>query len=309
MEHVEVAYEFCVIIIGVAALFTSVTWAWRTGDSDLGNFCIVYSLFTAVLVITVLKKYLALNVAGYTASAWFTISGILQMLSFSVVVAFIHFLLAIYRVPGRAGITVALVAMMVVAIGLVSSPLGAVLQEAEKVIHFGPGYRVAVGWYFASFTFGIILGYAMLGRVWNTDRRALVLGLLIFATVGYLDSLFSFLRVMRSSVAPLAKEANFLYSSIPYALFGIFVLGFFMRRFTPATLEVHAMPAGFVEKYGITEREQEIILKVSEGKSNAEIARELVISIATIKTHLHNIYAKMGVDSRYGLLARLRSGQ
>jgi ATP/maltotriose-dependent transcriptional regulator MalT len=63
----------------------------------------------------------------------------------------------------------------------------------------------------------------------------------------------------------------------------------------------------FLSRYGITEREREIILKVIEGKSNADIASELFISLATVKTHLHNIYTKIGVESRFDLLARVRS--
>jgi DNA-binding NarL/FixJ family response regulator len=50
-------------------------------------------------------------------------------------------------------------------------------------------------------------------------------------------------------------------------------------------------------------------LKVVQGKSNADIASELFISLATVKTHLHNIYRKIDVDSRFDLLARVRSGQ
>ena len=48
---------------------------------------------------------------------------------------------------------------------------------------------------------------------------------------------------------------------------------------------------------------------VMQGKSNEDIAGELVISLGTVKTHLHNIYKKAGIDSRYDLLAKARSGQ
>ena len=70
-----------------------------------------------------------------------------------------------------------------------------------------------------------------------------------------------------------------------------------------------ALPESFLTKYNITDREREIILKVVQGKSNADIASELFISLATVKTHLHNIYRKLDVDSRYDLLARVRTGQ
>ena len=59
----------------------------------------------------------------------------------------------------------------------------------------------------------------------------------------------------------------------------------------------------------LTGREREIILKVVQGKSNLDIAGDLFVSVATVKAHLHNIYAKVGVDGRYDLLSKVRSGQ
>jgi two-component system, NarL family, nitrate/nitrite response regulator NarL len=48
----------------------------------------------------------------------------------------------------------------------------------------------------------------------------------------------------------------------------------------------------------LTPREDEIIDLVHSGCSNKEIARELDISPATVKNHIHNILAKLKVDRR-----------
>ncbi|MFE5482636.1 response regulator [Streptomyces sp. NPDC056527] len=49
---------------------------------------------------------------------------------------------------------------------------------------------------------------------------------------------------------------------------------------------------------GLTERETEVLGLVADGLSNQEIARRLGISTATVKTHINNLFAKIGVRDR-----------
>jgi DNA-binding NarL/FixJ family response regulator len=49
---------------------------------------------------------------------------------------------------------------------------------------------------------------------------------------------------------------------------------------------------------GLTPREAEVLRLIADGKSNAEIARELFISEATVKTHINNLFAKAGLRDR-----------
>ena len=57
-----------------------------------------------------------------------------------------------------------------------------------------------------------------------------------------------------------------------------------------------------VKKYNLTEREGDVFIQVIQGYSNGEIAERGNVSIHTIKKHLQNIYAKMGVKNRVQLL-------
>ena len=53
----------------------------------------------------------------------------------------------------------------------------------------------------------------------------------------------------------------------------------------------------------LSAREREVLVLVAKGSSNREIARELFISEATVKTHLTHLYAKLGVSDRAAAVA------
>jgi len=307
MQHVQIAFVLGVIMIGFATLVMASIWAFRTREAYLRDFCIVYSLLTLLLGTSVVKKYLSLNVAGYTAFMWYSISAVYQVISFAVVVATIYFLLGIFQVPYRKAFVLVFLVLMVVCDILLFSPDGAVLHSESNTIQLGWGYQIATGWFLTSFTFALILGIAFIRRVWRSDKQTFMLGLLLFASVGYIESLISFITVLRSPIVVRSAERNFLFSSIPYALYGIFVIYYFLRYYVSLPNITDGPSEAFITKYAITARECEIIAKVIQGKSNLDIANDLFISLATVKTHLHNIYSKTGVDSRFDLLARIRS--
>ena len=57
----------------------------------------------------------------------------------------------------------------------------------------------------------------------------------------------------------------------------------------------------------LTQREQEVLYLLAEGASNQEIARQLVVSLATAKKHVASILSKLGAENRTQAIARARS--
>jgi DNA-binding NarL/FixJ family response regulator len=53
----------------------------------------------------------------------------------------------------------------------------------------------------------------------------------------------------------------------------------------------------------LTARQAEVLHLVAQGKSDRQIAAELVLSEKTVGRHLENIFAKLGVSSRVAATA------
>jgi len=57
---------------------------------------------------------------------------------------------------------------------------------------------------------------------------------------------------------------------------------------------------------GLTRRELEVLALLADGLSNAEIAGALFVALGTVKTHVHNLCAKLSAPSRGRAVARAR---
>lgn len=57
----------------------------------------------------------------------------------------------------------------------------------------------------------------------------------------------------------------------------------------------------------LTDREREVAVAVAEGASNAEIAADLFVSVATVKTHVGHAYDKLAVGNRVQLALVVRA--
>ncbi|WP_434741681.1 response regulator transcription factor [Micromonospora sp. SH-82] len=68
-------------------------------------------------------------------------------------------------------------------------------------------------------------------------------------------------------------------------------------------------PRGGRNAVGLTERELQVLLGMAEGKSNAEIGRELFVSEDTVKTHARRLFRKLGArDRAHAVAAGFRAG-
>jgi DNA-binding NarL/FixJ family response regulator len=83
-------------------------------------------------------------------------------------------------------------------------------------------------------------------------------------------------------------------SATPEQLISLLLAAADRNRPVAATAKVRLPGAGF----GLTPREQQVLDALMRGLGGVEIAHELQISRATVKSHVHNLYLKLGVHNR-----------
>lgn len=89
------------------------------------------------------------------------------------------------------------------------------------------------------------------------------------------------------------------------ALFGPAIATRLMNYFKELSLQPVSSAGGspFPE---LTEREREVLLLISQGLNNQEIAQKLVLSSKTVRNHITNIFSKLQVADRAQAIVRAR---
>ena len=72
----------------------------------------------------------------------------------------------------------------------------------------------------------------------------------------------------------------------------------------PGAQRARTRQAGLVEQ--LTRRELEVLAMLATGQSNHDIARDLVISLDTVKKHVSHLLGKLGAANRTEAVARGR---
>ena len=79
-----------------------------------------------------------------------------------------------------------------------------------------------------------------------------------------------------------------------------FFIGLYFRKknLSKEGADSHELDHTKIKELGISQREHEVLQELVNGLSNKEIAEKLFVSESTVKTHVSNLYTKLGVNKR-----------
>ena len=137
------------------------------------------------------------------------------------------------------------------------------------------------------------------GRVLGSRTIVALVASFAFCSVGYLAwSIGAFAagwESPRNVFVELSGAINLVFACL--------YLGAYLRKRREASAP-SAVPY-VAKRYDLTKREEEMLEMLAAGMSNQQIGSQAFISVGTVKTHAHNIYAKLGIKGRADLAAFL----
>jgi DNA-binding CsgD family transcriptional regulator len=95
-----------------------------------------------------------------------------------------------------------------------------------------------------------------------------------------------------------------MYCAIADASPGLHLIAFAPADWLESELLVDHDPGAAEPTPRLTPRELDVLELAAEGRTGPMIARELVLSSATVRTHFENIYSKLGVRDRAAAVAK-----
>jgi DNA-binding CsgD family transcriptional regulator len=290
MEHLYILYFFIALLFSICSVSISVLVYIKTKLKLVLYFLLFFTAFTLDLVFWLAHSYMQKNVADGGFSIFYYLSFVITtyLLFFSIVL-FIHYFYTVSHAKLR-NIIFAAVSLY---LGI-SKHISLYLQEKSAL------YKVFTA--ITNFYYPLVILYILITiiiyhkRIKNESFKKLSFKVLIICSM-FLPVIIAYDLIFG---VMFSNEFFPLYPAV-YCILCIIFLSYIVRKYLQFSDE-YLPDELFYEKYSISGREKDVILLIVEGDSYKTITEKLFISLNTVKSHIKNIYTKLGINSRFELM-------
>jgi len=319
MQHLLLLYLILSILPGIAALTVLSALASKLRNRALTYYFIAYCSFTVSILINLTMFYLGINISKELSYGLYIL--IIIGIPFSILM---HTMLTLAvneatRPLGKRFIDGLIILVGSVELGLFFTPLLMRYSKETHSIIFGPIFPLSSIIEIFSIIYAITMIIILRKKITDTTVRKYIVILIITIAV-FLPAIghdqFFFFGVQAINEVPIElilSPVFYMVLSILTLIFGTRVLKSTIKleRSMNSTIQesrqysLESKIQELAKSAGLSDREVSIIPLISKGLGNKQIAFELDISTKTVGNHIYNIYKKLGISSRYELLAQL----
>lgn len=196
--------------------------------------------------------------------------------------------------------------LLVVSLGLLALPLLTFKSPTLAVP------LICVAWTFANVYLAVVsaqLSHLSQEVTWELGAAVYAVGALLGMSLLPVEAVRAGLSMDGLQEAVFIAVAVIILTGIlvPFERRGKTLWGLLATASESHTLYLERRCAEVAAAYGLTDREQEILLMLAQGRSRKEVSETLVVSPHTVRTHIQRIYEKIGVHSYQQLLNLLEN--
>ena len=286
MIHLFLLSYFLPLCIGLFILGLLTLLYFKNRDSLLRFFLFFFSIFTVQMILNLFSRYYSYNIHGSPLLFIFVLRSICPYALIYTGIIIVHeiFEVKYYRCFNILFLIV-----------LTLSFLFELIEDLLIIYNFDSFITNPFDEFFfiLSMIYMLIIIIFYRKKIRRNDFSMMYVGILFASS-------FTLLSFILDSLKDLLK-LNILISPFNYLVWIFFIIYFIVKYYSYSFSKKIRPTEIFIEKYKISKREVEIINQLLKGYSYKKICDENYISLSTVKTHISNIYRKIGINSRHEL--------
>lgn len=309
MSHFVLVYNIIILFILFISFNIPVMIYIKTRDKFLKHYIFFFLPFILYTISLMSAIYLRVNIDNISYNLLnliLYISEIIFVFMMLSCVLFGNYLFSVNNIKNKNFI---LYIIAVIEIFLVPFRSNVIVNNDKFILKIG---NISTIVFIIVIIYILLIGIFNYKKIKNPEIKNIAKSLLIVIGLFFPGLMLDFYRKLTNINHEFVfkrHHARILIHPIFYCVLSITCSYFIIRYyFNIYKVNIKDVPLdNLLRKYDISSREKEIVKLIIKGQSNKDIADKLFISVNTVKTHVRNIYEKIGIKSRYELLITIKN--